>query len=302
MTKSLYSDDDDKTRVTVQNSRPPRAEGEDCLVVIYASVETDFGRRYTLKAPLTTIGRGRDRDIVVSNDAASRQHAQLERRGLELVVRDLGSTNGTFINNELERVRERRLNRGDQLRIGDTVFKFLSGTDIESQYHAVIAHMALKDGLTNLSNRRQLDSVLTEEIGRAQRHTRELSLLMIDIDHFKRINDVYGHVAGDGVLTRLGQMLQQRLRPSDKLGRYGGEEFCAILPETQIARATTIAETLRAMIAGEKFVTENQTLAVTVSIGAAAWEPHMEYADLYRAADRRLYQAKQLGRNQVCGA
>jgi two-component system cell cycle response regulator len=295
----VYSDDDVKTRLTGNHVGPPGVEGEDCLVVIHAATQADFGRRYLLKGAVTTIGRGRDNDIVVLSDAVSRQHAQLERRGAELFARDLSSTNGTFLNSEVKPLDERRLNRGDQLRIGDTVFKFLSGTDIESQYHAVIAHMALRDGLTNVANRRQLDALLIEEIGRAQRHDRELSLLMIDIDHFKRINDVYGHLAGDSVLTRLGQMLQQRLRPSDKVGRYGGEEFCAILPETKIDRAASIAETLRAMFAEEKFIAENQTLAVTASIGAAAWVPPMQYTDLYRTADNRLFRAKQLGRNQV---
>ena len=226
----------------------------------------------------------------------------MRRRGSALFVRDLGSTNGTYINNDATPLTECRLNRGDQLRIGETVFKFLSGTDIENQYHAVISNMALKDGLTNLPNRRQLDAVLAEEIGRAQRHHRDLSLLMIDVDHFKRLNDAYGHLAGDGVLTRLGHLLQERLRPSDKVGRYGGEEFCVILPETAMASATRIADTLRALIADEKFLTSDHVLAVTVSIGAAAWESQMRCADLYEAADRRLYRAKRLGRNQVCSA
>jgi two-component system, cell cycle response regulator len=294
------SDDDAKTRVTGKDARPPSASGEDCLVVIHTAVQTDFGRRHVLKTPLTTIGRGRDNDIVVLSDAVSRHHAKLERRGTEFLVSDLDSTNGTFVNSEPKPLKEWRLNRGDQLRIGDTIFKYLSGADIENQYHAVIAHMAMMDGLTNLCNRKQLDTVLMEEIGRAQRHGRHLSLMMLDIDHFKRVNDAHGHLAGDGILSRLGLLLQQRLRPSDKVGRYGGEEFCAILPETTLARATSIAETLRTMIAEEQFITENQTLAVTVSIGVAAFEPRMQYADLYRAADQLLYQAKRLGRNQVC--
>jgi diguanylate cyclase (GGDEF)-like protein len=216
------------------------------------------------------------------------------------VVRDLNSTNGTFVNNELKRRQEFKLKQGDLLRIGETIFKFLSGADIESQYHAAIADMALNDGLTSLPNRRQLDTVLAEEVERARRHHRELSLLMIDIDHFKRINDQYGHPAGDIILKNVAGLLRERLRPQDKVGRYGGEEFCAILPETSLTHAAVIADTLRTLVADHAFVVEDQQLRVTVSIGAAAWESLASSVNLYRDADRRLYLAKQLGRNRIC--
>jgi diguanylate cyclase (GGDEF)-like protein len=123
---------------------------------------------------------------------------------------------------------------------------------------------------------------------------------MFDIDHFKTINDVHGHLAGDRVIAGLAALLRQRLRSGDKLGRYGGEEFCAILPETALPSATTIAETLRAMVATHPFPIESQRLTVTVSIGVAALQPKMQSTDLYRAADEMLYRAKGEGRNQVC--
>jgi diguanylate cyclase (GGDEF)-like protein len=299
----LQSDDDVSTRVTRvawSKELEPLINGEDCLVIIYTSVPTELGKRHLLSKPLTTIGRGSGNDIIVPSDAVSRNHASLERRGAEFIVSDLNSTNGTFINNELGRVKQWRLNRGDQIRVGDTVFKYLAGSDIETQYHAVIGHMAVTDGLTNLSNRKQLDAWLKEELQRALRHGRELSLLMLDIDNFKRINDTHGHLAGDRVLSGLALLLQQRLRPNDKLGRYGGEEFCAILPETPLTSAAHVAETLRAMVAGQTFAAGEQRLAVTVSIGAALYQPPMGFEDLYRAADVKLYQAKALGRDQVC--
>lgn len=296
----MQGDDELQTRRTDPQDLPQTASGEDCLVIIFAAVPSDFGRRHVLRKPLTTIGRGRDNDIALQSDAVSRHHATLERRGIEFAVSDLGSTNGTFVNDDPTRVQERRLKRGDQLRIGDTVFKYLSGKDIEAQYHAVISQMAWTDGLTNVCNRKQLDVLLAEEVNRAHRHARDLSLLMLDIDHFKRINDGHGHLVGDGVLTRLAALLQLRLRPSDKLGRYGGEEFCAILPETTLSGAMGIAESLRALIAEQRMVIDNQSLAVTVSIGAAALQVQMQGADLYRAADQMLYRAKSLGRNRVC--
>jgi diguanylate cyclase (GGDEF)-like protein len=296
----MPDDDDEKTRVTGLEEMQLPTTGEDCLVVIHTAMKTELGRRYVLSEQLTTIGRGSNNSVVVRSDAVSRNHAQLERRGTDFVVSDLNSTNGTFINNERKRPFNARLNRGDQIRVGDTVFKFLSGSDIEGQYHAVIGHLAVTDGLTDLSNRKQLDTLLAEEIERSHRHGRDLTLLMLDIDHFKTINDVHGHLAGDRVIAGLAHLLRQRLRTGDKLGRYGGEEFCAILPETGLASATSIAETLRTMVATHPFPIESQRLTITVSIGVAALKPQMQGTDLYRAADEMLYRAKGEGRNKVC--
>jgi two-component system cell cycle response regulator len=296
----MPDEDDEKTRVTGLEEMQVQPAGDDCLVVIHTAVQTELGRRYLLNEGVITIGRGAANQIVVSSDAVSRQHAQLERRGADFLVSDLNSTNGTFINNERQRTRNSRLNRGDQIRVGDTVFKYLSGSDIEAQYHAVIGHMAVTDGLTNLANRKHLDTLLAEEVQRAHRHNRELSVLMLDIDHFKTINDAHGHLAGDRVIAGLGHLLRQRLRSDDKLGRYGGEEFCAILPETGLDNATTIAETLRTLVATHPFPVDAKRLTVTVSIGAAALKPQMHSTDLYRAADEMLYRAKNQGRNQVC--
>ncbi|HEX4972284.1 MAG TPA: GGDEF domain-containing protein, partial [Steroidobacteraceae bacterium] len=156
------------------------------------------------------------------------------------------------------------------------------------------------DGLTNLCNRKQLDATLQEEIPRARRHARELAVLMLDIDHFKKINDTYGHLAGDSVLRGLAAILQKRLRPNDRLGRYGGEEFCAILPETGLASAAKIGEELRALVEAHAFVADDKRISVTVSIGAGALGDDMSMADLYRRADEMLYQAKRTGRNKVC--
>jgi len=213
---------------------------------------------------------------------------------------DLDSTNGTFINDDSKLTQEHRLRRGDQLTVGDTIFKFLSGSDVEAQYHEIVFRMAITDGLTNLSNRKQLDNLLTEEIPRAHRHGRDLALLMLDIDHFKTINDTYGHLTGDSVLRGLSSILQKRLRPNDKLGRYGGEEFCAILPETSLQSAVKIAEELRVMVASHSFNAEGKEIRVTVSIGAACLLPDMGMEHLYKGADEKLYQAKRTGRNKVC--
>jgi two-component system cell cycle response regulator len=294
------SDYDVKTRVTGLEQLKIGQSGQGCLVVIHAPAQADLGRLHTLDKEVTTIGRGRDNDIVLPSDCVSRRHSRLERREQRLYIVDLASTNGTYVNDEVKPVRDRPLERGDQLRIGDTIFKYLSGSDIELQYHEILFRMTVTDGLTNLCNRKQLDATLVEEIPRARRHGRELSVLMLDIDHFKQINDTHGHLAGDSVLRGLAAMLQKRLRPNDRLGRYGGEEFCAILPETALPNAAKIGEELRALVESHVFVAEDKRISVTVSIGASCLAAGMEPVDLYRSADEMLYKAKRTGRNKVC--
>lgn len=296
----MDSDYDIQTRVTGLDELKVRRPGEACLVVIHAPVQNDLGRRYVLDKDTTSVGRGRDNDIVLPSDCVSRRHARLERRAGTLFVVDLASTNGTFINDDAHSVRERQLERGDRLKVGDTIFKYLSGSDIELQYHEIIFRMTVTDGLTDLANRKQLDALLEEEIPRARRHNRDLSLLMIDIDYFKNINDTHGHLTGDSVLRGLAAILQRRLRPNDKLGRYGGEEFCAILPETSVHNAAKIGEELRALVEAYAFVAEDKNIRVTISVGAGALQEGMTLPDLYRCADEMLYKAKRTGRNKVC--
>lgn len=296
----MDSDYDIQTRVTGLDELKVRRPGEACLVVIHAPVQNDLGRRYVLDKDTTAVGRGRDNDIVLPSDCVSRRHARLEQRAGNLFVVDLASTNGTFINDDVHAVRERQLQRGDRLKVGDTIFKYLSGSDIELQYHEIIHRMTVTDGLTDLANRKQLDSLLEEELPRARRHGRDLALLMIDIDHFKSVNDTHGHLTGDSVLRGLAAILQRRLRPSDRLGRYGGEEFCAILPETPLHNAAKIAEDLRALVEAHAFVAEDKDIRVTISVGAGVLQQGMVVADLYRTADEMLYKAKRSGRNKVC--
>lgn len=296
----MDANDEVKTRITSFGQPLATASGPACLVVIHSSRQSDVGQRYVLDKPLLSIGRGRENDIVLLSDAVSRRHGRLDRRGAEVFVVDLDSTNGTFVNDESRLRAERRLNAGDLVRVGDTVFKYLSGTDVETQYHEIILRMAVTDGLTNLGNRQQLDAWMEQEIARAQRYGRQLSVLLADIDHFKRINDSYGHLAGDGVLRAVASALQKRLRPTDRLGRYGGEEFCAILPDTSVHDAVTIAEQLRSSLAERASAADEKLIAITISLGAATWLPGMSVTELYRAADEKLYEAKRSGRNRVC--
>lgn len=296
----MDSDYDIKTRVTTLDELKAPKQADDCLVVIYAPDARRLGKRHVLVNDVLTIGRDRENDIVLDSDSVSRRHCKIEYRKHHLFVVDLESTNGTFVNDNTEPVTAMQLRRGDQIKVGDTIFKYLSGSDVEAQYHETIYKMTITDGLTSVNNKRYLAETLEREIPRALRHQRSLSLLMLDIDHFKLVNDTHGHLAGDAVLRDLANIARSRLRPDDMLARYGGEEFAIVLPETPLAGAIKAAEELRKLVETHPFAVEDESIQVTVSIGAAELLPGMTVDALFKAADEMLYLAKNRGRNRVC--
>ena len=158
------------------------------------------------------------------------------------------------------------------------------------------------DGLTRIYNRHYFDERIVEELSRAQRYGQDISLLILDLDHFKAVNDTHGHQAGDTVLKDVGQLLQDTLRSTDFAARYGGEEFCVILPHTGQAQAMLLAERLRAKVQALRFSCEGRDFSVTASIGVSSLSPggFSRSVDLVREADRALYAAKDQGRNRVC--
>ena len=290
-----------KTRVTpYPDVHIKGGDGQDCLVIIYTVNSRELGKRFSLADGAVKLGRGGENTIILDNDSVSRRHARVEiRNGMHFLV-DMNSTNGTYVNDEI--VHDHPLRRGDQIKIGDTILKFLSGSDLESQYHETIYRMTIIDGLTSIHNKRYLIEQLEREISRATRHARPLALVMIDIDHFKDVNDTLGHLAGDQVLKDVAQLAKSRLRPDDVIARYGGEEFAIVLPETKLRGGILIAEQLRQMIEDEAFVFEGEEIQVTVSCGVSELEADWRCNDFLRDADRKLYEAKGSGRNRVCPA
>lgn len=298
------NDFDEKTRVTQVVQPPPGGGGNksttDCLVVIYTKEPTLLGKRFVLEHNPTRVGRGADNHIVLDGDSVSRRHAHFEQRAEAWLIVDDGSTNGTYCNDE-QISREVVLKNGDRAKIGPTIFKFLSGADVEAQYHEEIYRMTIIDGLTQIHNKRYLFEALEREIIRGRRHERELAILMFDIDHFKRINDVHGHLAGDFVLKELARIVQSRIRRDEVFARYGGEEFAIILPETSLEGALALAETLRQKVAEHLFVFQADSIRVTISIGAALLtDTDRAATELIKRADEGLYAAKNSGRNRVC--
>ncbi len=296
------SDYDEKTRVTQVVQTPSEGEvgGNDCLVVIYTKEPGLLGKRFVLDNTVLRVGRGTDNTIVLEGDSVSRRHAHFERRGNRWFVVDDGSTNGTYVNEE-QIQGTTALNNSDRIKIGPTILKYLSGADAEAKYHEEIYRMTIVDGLTQIHNKRYLFEALERECIRARRHGRPLSLVMFDIDFFKRINDQYGHLAGDYALRELARIVQERIRREEIFARYGGEEFSIVLPETDIDGAQALAEDIRKRVQEHTFVFQGETIPLTISLGAARlMEADRSAQDLIQRADERLYEAKHTGRNRVC--
>lgn len=273
----------------------PHSHGEGCLVEIYGQ---ELGRRIPLTGGIFEIGRSSKCDLTIDQDSVSRHHARIARsREGHYSVADLGSTNGTYVNDVA--VSERNLVDGDQVKIGRTIFKFMFGTNIEASYHEEIYRLMTVDGLTQLFNRRFFNETLEREINRCKRYERPLSLLIFDVDLFKRINDEFGHVAGDSLLRQLATVVKSRVRREDILARVGGEEFAAILPEVGLAGALATAEKIREVVESTAFVFEDSVMPCTVSVGVAELGAEHEPKDLYANSDAALYRAKSSGRNRV---
>ena len=168
------------------------------------------------------------------------------------------------------------------------------------QLEAELERLATIDSLTGVFNRRQFTSLATAELERARRYGHPTSAAMLDIDYFKKINDTYGHAAGDEVLAGLAQLLTKIARASDLVARYGGEEFVLILPETNIINAEEVAERIREIVADTPFIVDGRTIRITVSMGVTSSERSGEDFDsLIKDADYLLYQAKRSRRDRV---
>jgi diguanylate cyclase (GGDEF)-like protein/PAS domain S-box-containing protein len=190
---------------------------------------------------------------------------------------------------------------GQRLRFDgdDSLWAAIADVTIQKQTRDELLRQATHDALTGTFNRRHLEEVLRKEVDRAERHARPLAVAMLDVDHFKRVNDAHGHQAGDEVLRAISERCQGMLRSNDVLGRYGGEEFVVVFPETTLEEAGAVAERLRVAVAEAPIKAGSDALSVTVSMGLAAHARGQDMDGLLRRADAALYAAKQDGRNLV---
>ena len=284
----------DSTRTNLMGSEP-HVSGEACLILIYGAPE--LGKRFAL-ADDSTIGRDTSCDICIDMSFVSRQHARLTRLESRWFIEDLGSRNGTQVNGEPV-AGVTRLDNGDQIKVGGAIFKYVAGGNVEALFHEEIYRMTIFDGLTKVHNKRYLVDFLEREIARARRYSSPLSMAMLDIDHFKVLNDTHGHQAGDYVLERVAAALSTLVRREQLLARYGGEEFAVVLPELDPTQVRAFCESLRQRVESESYTFLDKQLSVTVSIGAAGLEERMDRDELIHAADTQLYEAKRGGRNRV---
>lgn len=282
------------TKVERRDSLPKGDPTDASLVVIYGE---GIGRRYRVGPGTFEIGRTAACEVSIEHDSVSRRHARLTWDGSRYHIADLGSTNGTWVNDVV--VSTSPLADGDQLRIGRTILKFMTGANVEAAYHDEIYRLMTFDGLTSAYNKRYFDETIDREIARCNRYRREVSLILFDLDHFKRTNDVYGHLAGDTVLRELAHAVRSRIRREDVFARVGGEEFAVLTPEVGFAGAHDAAEKIRRVVEATTFHFEDAVIPTTVSVGVATWRAGERSLDLYRRADEALYKAKAGGRNRV---
>ncbi|HZL18042.1 MAG TPA: GGDEF domain-containing protein [Polyangia bacterium] len=294
---------DDTTRMAPTPEAPIVAEGRSAAAYLVVLSGSSVGEMYRLDQERVLIGRGDKADLRLIDDGISREHAQIVRDGGQMFLEDLGSTNGTYRNGE--RVKREALAEGDKILVGSTtILKFSYQDRLDEMFQRQMSESALRDGLTHAFNKRYFNERIDSEFQYANRHRTPLSLVFIDIDHFKRINDVHGHQAGDAVLTQLATLLMSMLSEEEVFARYGGEEFAIVARGSTLEVGAALSEKIRAAVAGHSFGHDGAAIPVTVSVGVAAAPAAgiASAAELVARADETMYAAKRSGRNRVCVA
>lgn len=261
-----------------------------------------LGKYFLITKEKMVLGREMNTDICIPETSISRKHSEFTLTENGVAAKDLGSTNGTFVNDEkLVPNVPRILNEGDHIRCGNTLFKFVREGQIETRA-GLRNYDYSTDSLTGIFNRKAIIETIQEEFTKAKLRNSPLSFILFDIDHFKKINDTYGHPAGDYVLKETCDLIKTKMiRPTDALGRYGGEEFALLLPGTQSQIAIDVAERIRTKIEQHQYVFEDKKISVTISLGVVALDSTSKTSDeLISLADKALYDAKNQGRNRVC--
>jgi diguanylate cyclase (GGDEF)-like protein len=288
-----------KTHIVDAEPRAMRRKG-----VFTVSGGLDAGRVLALpREDIVSLGRASECTYPFEDVSLSREHAQIMCIGAEYVLKDAGSTNGSFLN-EVRVARAMPLRNGDRLRLGSTLtLRFALVDDQEEEALVGIYEAAVRDGLTGVFNRKHLEERLAVDLDLAKRLGTPLSVILLDVDHFKYVNDTHGHLAGDAVLKNVATLAGQGIRQEDTIGRYGGEEFVVVCRGAAVADAVALAERLRWAIWNALTPFEGHAIRVTVSAGVASLACAVEptRAGLLGLADTRLYKAKQAGRNRVVG-
>jgi two-component system, cell cycle response regulator len=295
---SIVMSDTFKGRMKAADEAPP------ALVVLMGPTGY-VGKQFPLTQAESIIGRSVECQIFIDDKSVSRSHARLNVAGNEVVLMDMGSSNKTIINGKtLQEMTPYRLSNNDQIKTGNVIFKFLESGNLEAITNKEMNDKAEKDALTGAYSKGALLEKGPEAIKRSEFLVEELSVLVFDIDFFKKVNDNYGHAAGDYVLKTLANIVGTKMtRAVDYFARYGGEEFVILLQGTPIKTAIEVAERIRTTIESSVFEFEGKTIPVTISLGVASRiYSESSWEQLFKRADEALYKSKQSGRNRVTAA
>lgn len=296
--------DDSNSTVVITDIRKALAASEEeaktkpaCLLVVGGELN---GSIFNLPVGEIVVGRNPDCTIPLDFHGISRRHFTISVDDSEATLTDLQSANGTYLNNN--KVTEPIvLKRGDMIKIGSVAMKFLPKGDPERLTYDKLLEEAHTDGLTKCFNKTYFNNALELEVKKSKVTGKPLTLIIFDLDHFKKLNDNYGHDAGDYVLKEKSHIIRDHgIRQGDIFARYGGEEFCILLPNTNLKQGFEIAERLRSLIQKHEFIYDGKRLPVTASVGIADYRQGVNTGtDLFKRADSAVYKSKEGGRNQV---
>jgi len=264
----------------------------------------EIGRPYFLPQGDTIIGREPRSGVRLSEPRVSRFHALIKVSRKQISLEDLGSANGTFLNGKrIKSVRD--LRDGDTIAIGPARFKYFEPGNVDQLFYDELYKKATIDEKTGVFNDKFLLGALNSEVDVSLSFGRDMSIVIYDLDHFKKVNDRFGHAFGDHVLSITAQIVSRSIRHNDMLCRYGGEEFVVILPETDVATAHKLAERFTQAVASFKFTFKGPKETIeyfqTLSAGVAQLNTDCLTSEkLMQHADAKLYKAKKEGRNRVC--
>jgi diguanylate cyclase (GGDEF)-like protein len=277
-------------------AKAPLSKRDAYLIVLAGSM---MGEMFKIGRERTIIGRGQKADIRMLDDGISREHCEIVVEGEKLVLHDLNSTNGTYCKGV--RVTAHELADGDKILVGsNTVLKFTYHDKLDETFQRQMYESALRDDLTKAFNKKYFMDRVESEFAYALRHNVPLTLVAFDLDHFKSINDRFGHDTGDEALRVFAATASTNMRLHDVVGRLGGEEFAAILPGG-LETAQMVAERVRAAFETRGVEIDGHVMNATVSIGISeSLADVAQVSTMLTRADRALYAAKANGRNRAC--
>ena len=283
----------------------PRQQQTRAALTVVSGPST--GRVFSVEGE-TILGRGREAHVRLDDTGASRAHARIVPTEAGVyVLEDLGSLNGTFVDGK--RVSRLELRSGERINIGPNIVVTFAILDAQAEKLAhQLYESSVRDPLTRAYNRRYLVERLASEIAYAQRHATPLGLILFDLDHFKKVNDTYGHLAGDDVLRDVSALCQRLIRAEDVFARFGGEEFVVLVRGIEHDNVGRFAERIRAAVERLEVAADPHVVRVTISAGYASLREVIgrgadTAADgMLRLADTRLYRSKEEGRNRATGA